>query len=284
MLRIIPTNIPNGFEDLQTKGVSLENFVDALVVLGANKSIAEQDMKEVNDLSSAIGLLRKGNSQMYTVKPSQMDLKSLQKKFNDVNWVKLIGTFVSKSSIVISENTTLYFQENMLENLMELMKSTTPRAAANLIALDLLANGIHAILPAEAEKLLPPKEFVSLQTTVVFQVAVASLYVTKTFDKEKRKKAQKLVDDSLKEMKMVLSEIKWMDNTTKSKAINKANEMLTMVGYNDEIIDKNQVKKFYDIFLEKFWPNSLINNEVIAHSNFIKDYKRKIATGTIKAT
>ena len=59
----------------------------------------------------------------------------------------------------------------------------------------------------------------------------------KNFDKSIRSKVQDLVDLSIKEMKLLLAEVKWMDNATKQKAIKKADEMISTIGYDDELLD-----------------------------------------------
>ena len=149
-----------------------------------------------------------------------------------------------------------------------MLESTKPRVIANLVALDVLADGFPAILPKETSKLLVGDVEINLPIDVavkndrLFQLAIASLYMKKAFGKDKRKKAQDIVDRSIKEMKLLLFEIKWMDNATKQKAILKANAMLSMVGYNDEIINPTKMRKFHDRFLEKFNSSSLVNNQV----------------------
>ena len=92
---------------------------------------------------------------------------------------------------------------------------------------------------------------------------LASLFVQKTFDKSIRSKVQDLVDLSIKEMKLLLAEVKWMDNATKQKAIKKADEMISTIGYDDELLDPTKMNAYYDPILEKMDSNSIVNNQVL---------------------
>ena len=233
--------------------------------LGAEKSIADRDMADVNKLSTAIKEL--ASMPVTPEKMSKLNLKSLNDKYSDVDWIRLVDNFVLKSNATpsITENTMIKLYEEGIEKLMTLLKSTKPRAVANLIAMDVLANGIHAILPNEASLLnftsFPTEEMTRYQ--MYFGKFVASLYVQKSFDNKTRKKVQGLVDLSIKEMKQHLNEVNWMDNVTKQKAIKKADQMTSMVGYDNEILDPAKMNSAYDPILENMNAKSLVNNQVI---------------------
>ena len=66
-------------------------------------------------------------------------------------------------------------------------------------------------------------------------------------------------------MKVLLSNVKWMDKTTKSKAIEKVDSMLAYVGYDDEVFDKEKMKTYHDSFLEDMDHKSFFQNQ---ESNF----------------
>ena len=221
--------------------------------LGAEKSIADRDMADVNKLSTAIKEL--ASMPVTPEKMSKLNLKSLNDKYSDVDWIRLVDNFVLKSNATpsITENTMIKLYEEIFGKLMALLKSTKPRAVANLVAMDVLANGIHAILPNEASLLnftsFPTEEISRYQQ--YFGKFVASLNVQNLFDNKIRKKVQGLVDLSIKEMKQLLYEVKWMDNVTKRKARKKADKMTSLVGYDDEILDPTKMNAAYDPILEK---------------------------------
>ena len=274
MLTMVPNKDQNNWDFMKKAyGLTMSNTVDALVALGADKNTAETDMNDVNDLSKALSLLtlELNNPSFATSKTEQMDLKSLKKKYTTVDWKKLVERFLIDSSTPITESTMFIFFGDVFPKVFALLESTKPRVIANLVALDVLAGGFPAILPKETSKLLVGDVEVNLPIDLaikndrLFQLAIASLYVKKAFGKDKRTKAQDIVDTSIKEMKLLLSQIKWMDNATKQKAIQKADAMLSMVGYNDEIINPTKMRKFHDGFLEKFNSSSLVNNQVFSY-------------------
>ena len=255
----------NGFEDLQEKGLTIEKLIDVLVSIGADKSTAERDMADVIKLSTAIRDLR-----ILSATPAKMthlNIKSLQNKYADVDWIMLVDSRVLKSNTTpsITENTFIKLSsKEFLEQLMSILQSTNPRVVANLVGLDVLTNGIHAILPKEASFLsctsFPYEEVLRRQS--YWGRFVAPLYVKNARDKRIRRKVQDIVDLSMKEMKLLLSDVQWMDNVTRQKAIRKADEMRSVIGYDDEILDATKMNAFYDPFLEKMDSRSHVNNQV----------------------
>ena len=124
------------------------------MTLGADKNTAEKDIADVNDLLTAITILRTAQ-RSGTITPEKitpMNLKTLKNMYSDVDWIKLFNNFVIRTQTTpsITENTMLKFlKKDSFQKLMALLKSTNPRVVANLVALDVLANGIQAILPGQ---------------------------------------------------------------------------------------------------------------------------------------
>ena len=259
----------NGFEHLQAKGLTIKRTVSVLVSLGANKITAERDIADIIKLSAAINKLRKLSAT--AAKMTQISIKTLKNKYFEVDWIMLVDSRVLKSNTTpsITENTIIHLMdEGFLEKLMALLQSTNPRAVANLVALDVLTNGIHAILPNETSFLsftsFPVEEVLRTERSeLYFGRLVAPLYVKNALDKKTKTKAQDVVDLSIKEMKLLLSDVQWMDNVTRQKAMQKADEMRSVIGYEDEILDSTKMSEFYDQILEKMDSRSLVNNQVI---------------------
>ena len=259
----------NGFEYLQAKGLTIKRTVNVLVSLGANKITAERDIADIIKLSAAINKLRKLSAT--AAKMAQISIKTLKNKYSEVDWIMLVDSRVLKSNTTpsITENTIIHLMdEGFLEKLMALLQSTNPRAVANLVALDVLTNGIHAILPNETSFLsftsFPVKEVLRTERSeLYFGRLVAPLYVRNALDKKTKTKAQDVVDLSIKEMKLLLSDVQWMDNVTRQKAMQKADEMRSVIGYEDEILDSTKMSEFYDPILEKMDSRSLVNNQVL---------------------
>ena len=272
MLTMIPHGGQNNLDFVQ-QTLSNKKIADALVALGADKNTVEMDMKDVSGLSTSLKLLAPTVATFQAAKSEQMNIKSLKNKYKAVDWVKFINTFIINSSIPITDNTMMIFKGDFFQKTYALLQSTKPRVIANFVTLDVLAGALPAILPNGTkwghgvEKVLI--YFMKLHT-FIFQHTVASLYVKKEFNKDKRQQAQNIVDTGINEMKLLLSEIKWMDNATKQKAIKKADAMLSVVGYNDEILDSNKINTFIDQFLEKFDSSSLVNNQVFIVQSFTK--------------
>ena len=63
-------------------------------------------------------------------------------------------------------------------------------------------------------------------------------------------------------MKLLLRDLEWMDETTKTKAIKKADAMLSKMGYNLEVLSKTKMTAYHDSFLESMNSTSFVNSQV----------------------
>lgn len=70
-------------------------------------------------------------------------------------------------------------------------------------------------------------------------MALSSLYVKNHFDPESKRQAVILVDYLLKEFQKILRHIDWMDKSTQSRAIEKAEAFKTYIGYPDQLLNVN---------------------------------------------
>lgn len=75
--------------------------------------------------------------------------------------------------------------------------------------------------------------------------AMGALYVRTYFDENAKKKAEELVSDLKSTFRIMLKKIDWMDQATKSKALEKVNAMDSHVGYPQELLDDNVLEKYY---------------------------------------
>ena len=199
---------------------------------------------------------------MITVdKRTETNLKSIIKKYSNVDWILLIDSVAkpSASSVIVTEDTKVFVDEENLEKLMALLQSTKPRAIANLVALDVFASGILINPDIKQTKGLATR---LLSTSRVFDKAVAALRLPEAFGKKQRTQAKELVSMFIKEMELLLVDVEWMDLETKQKAIRKARLMRSFVGYHDEILNSDEMNKYHNLFMEKMDPNSLQNNQV----------------------
>jgi membrane metallo-endopeptidase-like protein 1 len=85
-----------------------------------------------------------------------------------------------------------------------------------------------------------------VDTTLTYlSIATSALYVKNFFKKESRDAAWEIVDMVRDEFENTLNVTEWMDDETRTKALEKAKKMVMHIGYPDELIDDRKLSKYY---------------------------------------
>jgi neprilysin len=79
-----------------------------------------------------------------------------------------------------------------------------------------------------------------------FPIAVSALYVKNFFKKESKQVALEMVDAINEEFQKILQEVSWMDDTTRTAAVEKAKKMIAHIGYPDELMDDKKLIEYYN--------------------------------------
>lgn len=78
-----------------------------------------------------------------------------------------------------------------------------------------------------------------------FGTPLSALYVSRNFDEKSRQQAATMVNYIRGQFIDSLNQIDWMDEATRSKAIQKAQEMIVQIGYPPELLDESKVMTIY---------------------------------------
>ena len=76
--------------------------------------------------------------------------------------------------------------------------------------------------------------------------AVGALYVRRYFQEDAKRSALEMVHDIREEFDHILEKIDWMDDLTKSRAKNKAANIVEHIGYPSELMDVRKLEELYD--------------------------------------
>ena len=76
-------------------------------------------------------------------------------------------------------------------------------------------------------------------------VAMSYVHIKHLFDKRIKHKVTELIADVKNSFFETLKSVDWMDRETKNRAIIKAEQMHTFIGYPEELLDDNNVKNYY---------------------------------------
>ena len=219
-----------------------------------------------------------------TVKQNMMSIKELSESYYaDVDWVTLISSlmFSSKSKTVITEDQMIVTNPTYITKFKDLMEKTSSKTVANVMGFNIMLNTyspngnvFNIIKKADNVTLDNCAKFLS--TATIFYNAAEALYVREYFSQEQKNKTEDIFNITVTEMKLLLRDLEWMDETTKTKAIQKADAILSKMGYNHEVLSETKMSSYHDSFLESMNSTSFVNSQVhtklISLNRFIFDY------------
>ncbi|KAK4337181.1 hypothetical protein RND71_044007 [Anisodus tanguticus] len=79
-----------------------------------------------------------------------------------------------------------------------------------------------------------------------FSVPLSALYVKTYFDAKSKKVVEQMISNIKAEFLQILSTLDWMDEVTRLRAIEKAKQIHTYVGYSNEILNDDKVMQLYE--------------------------------------
>ena len=263
-------------------------MVDVAVLLGADKTKAKDELKEVMVLEN----------QLANIKMSTKDSKDPKKAFNlqmlknfnnnggfPSSWttyVKKLYKYEDEDLKIKEDEIVIISDKNFYDKLGTIIASTNKKTLFNYIGWRVAKDSLNYLTP-EARKV--SQKFDKLMTGVkankprwkacleevgfntgaggTFAVAVSSMYaryVYNTVSEGSKKEVLDMTEYVRKAFDKLLDEVKWMDNETKKKAKTKLTNMKQFMAYPDESLDKDKVDGFYDgleLDVGKYFENTL---------------------------
>ena len=212
-----------------------------------------------------------------TVEQKMMSIKELKDSYYPgVDWVTLISSlmFSSKSKNVITEDQMIVTNPTYITKFKDLMEKTSSKTVANVLGFNVMLNGygiggnvFNILKKTEAGNVTLDDCAEFLSTATIFYNAAEALYVKEYFSQEHRKKAEDIFNITVTEMKLLLGDLEWMDETTKTNAIKKADAILSKMGYNFEVLNRTKMILYHDSFLESMNSTSFLNSQVQNNSS-----------------
>lgn len=161
-------------------------------------------------------------------------------------------------SQVTENDVIIVYDVEFFDKFDALVKATPKRAMANYVMWRVAAESTNYLTDKLRQRQLEYasviigqqteeprwKECVDLVTTN-FQIATSALYVRKYFDGASKKIALDMVKNIREEFEKILKKIPWMDDETRSKALDKARKIVTHIGFPDELLDDGKLIEYY---------------------------------------
>jgi len=278
-----------GLEDKVVKAY-FKYMIDIAVYLGADKETAENELKESLELELKLAkiTLPKEEQRNKTALNNQMTLGEASKLYPGYDWVDYANNQLNNQDIIVDKNEIVNVKvPKFMKDLKDLLSTVDNRVVANYMMwryvktmVPFLDANALAIMQDYSKVLSGQGEESSRWETCVktitvydtfFSVrslnnAVGSMYAQKYFPEDKKVQVKEMVTNLIKEFKIMLDELEWMDSTTKVSAYAKIDQMTPHIAYSKEILDTDLINQFYkglSLNSDSFITNNLKLNKFI---------------------
>lgn len=249
-----------GLQDGQV-GAYFTYMTDVVTMLGADRKQAELQMLEVLIFETQLANIslsresRRDTSSLY----NPMTVKELSKLDPQTPWLEYLNKLLTKEIIQVTEDEVIVVDvPSYIRDLGALLRVTPARVQANYLMWRAAASSIP-YLSHQAELIrlrfstavtgkteLPPRWMKCVSTTTSsLPNAVGSLYVRQYFNGNSKTEAEEMVNGIREQFLKMLSNVDWMDDSTKAAAIHKAEAMTTHIGYPPELVDMQKLSDLY---------------------------------------
>lgn len=187
-----------------------------------------------------------------------MDLQHLQKLIPFIHWKKYINNLLPNTVQVKDDEVVIVTGLMYLVDLEKLIQKTPNRVLANYLMWRVVFSSIEYLNKVIRNRRLryltklvgrtkyEPrwKECVE-QVTEKLPIIVGAMYIRKHFNKSLKMRAEEMVEDIRKAFLQILNNVKWMDSDTKESAVEKALNMVSKVGYSNDLLDDKKIDELH---------------------------------------
>ncbi|GMS85785.1 hypothetical protein PENTCL1PPCAC_7960, partial [Pristionchus entomophagus] len=228
-----------------------------------NERALKADIEEIFQLEQKLAeiLLPNEDRRNYTEMYNVRKLSELKTLFPLIDWPRYFKAqapfdvhpyFDSDPDVIISEI-------DFLKRLTDLLSNTEPRIVANYIMLrysgsfgltydkryDDVYHKLVKILLGKDDKSERWKDCVAAaQGKMAY--ASSALYAEKYFDKSAKASTLAMIDEITAAFNEMLAANTWMDEQTKKEALEKANQMIRLIGFADWVLDDEKLDEWYE--------------------------------------
>jgi neprilysin len=230
-----------------------EYMFDMAVLLGAEDSDeTKKELFEALELGLALNELLNGKK--FNNGSNVSDIKELKKDLELLKWMELFDRFKLEKSNSYLVNKKIH----VYDNLKQLKETFKPRVFANYIlwrVVDFSTLFMHNAALEQIFKLnqqiygLLDKEqrwkFCTRMANQHAELAAGLLYIKEYFPEESRTAADNMAKKIIEEFKRTIEIADWMGEKTKTDALTTLNNLTVYMGYNQLLLDKKEVEKYY---------------------------------------
>lgn len=188
-------------------------------------------------------------------------IKQLMEYMPQINWLRLINSFLP--DLILTENDNVVVKEPKFLRQFSIFINTLNKerrrdlanymfyrmAIANTINLPKLFRWLYFDFRSTLVnmEIHPPVWSLCIRaTTSVFSYSASSVYTKQFFRKETKEAVNDMVRRIQERLIYILKHVKWMDNITRERALEKAHSMSVVIGCSDDIFNDLMINKHYE--------------------------------------
>lgn len=190
-------------------------------------------------------------------------ITTLQADYSYNDWLTYFNSILPTESQLTADDIVIVAALDFFKELGPLISKTPKRVLANYVMWR-QASGSVSYLPAifrdrqqeytrqtTGRETRDPRWLECVGTALnYFPHAFGAMYVRKHFNDEAKANVLAMVNNIKDEFKVMLQEIDWMDNDTKTAANNKADTIQAQMGFADELMNDTKIEEYYSTFGE----------------------------------
>ncbi|XP_054160650.1 neprilysin-2-like isoform X2 [Oppia nitens] len=246
-------------------------MVESAVILGANRSSAEEEMLETLNFETVLAnySLPREERRNISLLYNKMNLTKVAQLAPKTEWSKYFNNLLSDS--VTDKEEIIVNVPNFIRNVDTLIAQTNKRVLANYMLWRVvlqsfatlgkkwreLAQEYNTVITGQARE-EPRWEQCMSSLTGSLGIALSSLYVRQNFKGDSKHVALDMVNYIHKEFLKILDKVEWMDQQTRQRAKDKAMAITSYIGYPDELMDNEKIADLYKNL--ELQPNNYFKN------------------------
>lgn len=223
--------------------------------LGAlNTTSVQNELNEALELGKALNQLLNGRNFMPRSRIRAAEQKNLKIELDFLRWIEIFDRFKLKSV----GSTLVDYTKSVYDNLKDLHTKFSKRTFANYIVWRIidfttqfldddalestlrLFKSTYGVIDREQRWKLCTRI-----TRKYAELASGSMYINDYFPKESRDVAVVMVQNIIDEFRHTIRTSEWIDEKTKTGALNTVNNLKVFIGYDERLLDVKEVEKYY---------------------------------------
>ncbi|CAJ0589888.1 unnamed protein product [Cylicocyclus nassatus] len=252
-------------EALKNLLISQIELCQADAYLPTNRSKTVKDIDELIDLETKLARIivaeedRRNHTKLYNLR----HLSDMQRLMPLVDWAQFFLAIAPTAShqYLNSDPEILIVEIDYLRRITDLLQSTDKRIIMNYVLMlyfldwtremgekyEDVTQEFNKVMYGKQQKAPRWKDCITHTMELEeMQYATSAIYIKKDFDQESKNVTLEMIDDLQKAFREILSSSDWMDDQTKTTALDKENRMLPQIAYPDFILDDEKLDAYYD--------------------------------------